>query len=514
MVRRLPAELAAEDLFNALADFPGRVWLDSTAPKDGNGDDVLNRPSRYSFLTADPLRRVVASPHQPSPFDELSHLAKALPQNHDPSLPPFQGGIAGVLGYEAARWLEPEELSRCHLHQHDDHPTPAISMGVYDWAIAIDHLQQQSWLICQGFTAADLRPNTSAQTTPATPARRVRNANARADQIMELIDRSSDPHARRPSNTRLDSPSHHGQPADPKSTVESNFTSEKFRAAVTEIVNRIRGGDSFQVNLAQRLTARSNCDPATLYLRLRQANPAPFAGFYDGGSFQVLSSSPEGFLQIRNRHLETRPIKGTVARTGNATTDQRLADQLDASEKDRAENIMIVDLMRNDLSRVCRDESVQVSQMCKIERYQFVQHLVSVVEGDLQDGLDAVDALMACFPGGSVTGAPKIEAMKTIAELEPNPRGPYCGSMGYISCGGDADFNILIRTITATGNRLQIPVGGGITARSNPAAEEAETWDKATGMLNALPPASPRTSERHCSLSNQNAPSRAHLLQE
>jgi para-aminobenzoate synthetase component 1 len=277
--------------------------------------------------------------------------------------------------------------------------------------------------------------------------------------------------------------------------VSSNFTSEQFRVSVAEMVGRIRKGDFFQVNLAQRLVTESTLDPASLYLRLRKTNPAPFAGFYDGGTFQVISSSPEGFLKIRERHVQTRPIKGTAPRTADKALDAAMADDLLASEKDRAENIMIVDLMRNDLSRVCRDESVVVSRMCEIERYQYVQHLVSVVEGELIDGLDAVDALKACFPGGSVTGAPKIEAMKTIARVEPHPRGPYCGSMGYLGCGGDADFNILIRTITSTGGRLQIPVGGGITARSEPAAEEAETWDKARGMLKALPEKPPSSSQ-------------------
>ena len=184
---------------------------------------------------------------------------------------------------------------------------------------------------------------------------------------------------------------------------------------------------------------------------------------------------------------------------------EALARELLASEKDRAENVMIVDLLRNDLSRVCSDESVQVRQLCGLERYEYVQHLVSVVEGRILPEKSAIDLLMACFPGGSVTGAPKIEAMRTIARLEPNPRGPYCGSIGYISCGGNADFNILIRTITSSGGYWQIPVGGGITARSDAEREEAETWAKAEGMLRAIledrglssPPRSPSTSS-HC----------------
>ena len=248
----------------------------------------------------------------------------------------------------------------------------------------------------------------------------------------------------------------------------------------------IREGDSFQVNLAQRLLTKTHLTGSELYLKLRERNPAPFSAFYSGGDFSVLSSSPEGFLQVRDRTVETRPIKGTAPRTGDEATDQRLADELANSDKDRAENVMIVDLMRNDLSRVCDDDSVRVTQLCELERYEFVQHLVSVVQGRLKEGQNVVDLLRACFPGGSVTGAPKIEAMRTISRLEPNPRGPYCGSIGYISCGGNADFNILIRTITEAHGFWQIPVGGGITARSVPEAEEAETWAKAEGMLRAI----------------------------
>lgn len=481
-------------LFQALAGLPGRVWLDSataTGPRRAMSevDEAAGALARYSFLTADPIHRIVAFAGDADPWMEFSCLAKSLPADTDKTVPPFQGGIVGLLGYEASRWIEPDELADCHRHQEDDFPTPAMSLGVYDWTIAIDHFSDQAWLICQGFTADDLLGYEKT-----SRSQRVRNANARADQICELISSHTSPRIDTAtvfeasddrSNRQFGETNRRHSAADDR--VASNFTSVQYQAAVADIVSRIRNGDSFQVNLSQRLSAASTIDAASLYLRLRHSNPAPFAGFYDGGDFQVLSSSPEGFLQIRNRHVETRPIKGTVPRTGNELEDAELATGLLKSEKDRAENIMIVDLMRNDLSRVCRDESVVVSRMCEIERYQFVQHLVSVVQGDLVEDAGAVDALMACFPGGSVTGAPKIEAMKTIAELESHPRGPYCGSMGYISCGGDADFNILIRTITSTHGQLLIPVGGGITAQSDPASEEAETWAKANGMLNALP---------------------------
>lgn len=315
-----------------------------------------------------------------------------------------------------------------------------------------------------------------------------RVSNARSEQDESLPESQEDlvplgdlPDQRGPSPVAL-------QPQFPtdRPSVTSNFTSEGFQASIAAVVQAIRAGDSFQVNLAQRLLVQQHLSSPTLYLRLRESNPAPFSAYYGGDGFTVLSSSPEGFLQVRGSVVETRPIKGTVPRTGHDLTDHALAEELSESEKDRAENVMIVDLMRNDLSRVCRDDSVRVEQLCELEKYEFVQHLVSVVSGELLDEMTVVDLLKVCFPGGSVTGAPKIEAMRTIARMEPSRRGPYCGSIGYISCGGDADFNILIRTITAAHGQLQIPVGGGITARSLPAAEEAETWAKAKGMLRAV----------------------------
>jgi para-aminobenzoate synthetase component 1 len=352
-----------------------------------------------------------------------------------------------------------------------------MSLGLYDWTIATDRLSGQSWIISQGLGQQQWED-------------RYRHASQRADQVEHWL---SDPESLGTLETTLacgfdsaDPNVFASQHVTPVPGVRSNFSSSQFREAIAQIVHLICEGDSFQVNLAQRLLVRASMSSPELYLRLRRHNPAPFAAYYGHESFQVLSSSPEGFLQLRQGRVETRPIKGTVRRTGDRLTDERLAEQLLSSEKDRAENVMIVDLLRNDLSRVCTDESVQVRTLCGLECYEHVQHLVSVVEGRLSRGSTAVDLLRACFPGGSVTGAPKIEAMRTIARLEPNPRGPYCGSIGYIGCGGQADFNILIRTITAEGGYWQIPVGGGITARSDPEQEEAETWAKAEGMLRAI----------------------------
>ena len=243
---------------------------------------------------------------------------------------------------------------------------------------------------------------------------------------------------------------------------------------------------SFQVNLSQRLLHPAVDDSVALYHRLRERNPAPFAGYFDLGEIQIVSASPERFVQVRDGWVETRPIKGTRQRGELQSADSEHADCLQASEKDRAENVMIVDLLRNDLSRVCQADSVQVTELCVLERYQYVQHLVSAVRGRLREGKSSVDLIRAAFPGGSVTGAPKVRAMEIIAELEPTARGPYCGSLGYLGFDGAVDLSILIRTITAGRGWWQAPVGGGIVAQSQPEAEYEETWHKAEGLLRAI----------------------------
>lgn len=479
IVRPLPDDVCLVDAFSRLSGLPGCLWLDSVSP---GPDDLHQQPiGRFSFLTADPIETLVAYEGDPDPWPDLAEWCRRLPQDTDPSMPAFQGGIAGLLGYEAATWLEQVGTAAA-----DDLPTPAISLGLYDWTLAFDHQQAKGWIISQGLAAKD-------------ESQRWEVACERADYFEKLLlkDSPREVPPEQDGNTiragqsaavAIDSPTvplqQQYQTTHP--AVTSNFTSDQFQDRVAQVVDAIRAGDSFQVNLAQRLLVRQHLSSTDLYLRLRERNPAPFSAYYGGDGFSVLSSSPEGFLRVRGPVVETRPIKGTVPRTGHESTDHAFAEELSGSEKDRAENVMIVDLMRNDLSRVCCDESVRVQQLCELERYEFVQHLVSVVTGELREGKTAVDLLRACFPGGSVTGAPKIEAMKTIARLEPNPRGPYCGSIGYISCGGDADFNILIRTITAAHGHWQMPVGGGITARSIPASEEAETWAKAKGLLQAV----------------------------
>ncbi|OHE81822.1 MAG: aminodeoxychorismate synthase, component I, partial [Verrucomicrobia bacterium GWF2_62_7] len=271
-----------------------------------------------------------------------------------------------------------------------------------------------------------------------------------------------------------------------ETTLESNLTREDYERAVRRILDYIAAGDVYQVNFSQRFRVQTTAEPELLYHALRTANPAPFAAYLDCGAGQILSSSPERFLQIRGRHIQTRPIKGTRPRTGNEQADQKAGRELMMSAKDQAELLMITDLERNDLGRVCEFGSVHVPELVTLESYATVLHLVSTVEGRLADEVMAVDAIRACFPGGSITGAPKIRAMEIIDELEPSARGVYTGAIGYLGFNGVADFNIAIRTMVHENGVVHFHAGGGIVADSEPAMEYEETLHKARGMVQAL----------------------------
>ena len=268
----------------------------------------------------------------------------------------------------------------------------------------------------------------------------------------------------------------------------SNFTRHAYLETVQRVKDYIVAGDVYQVNLAQRFTLPLSGTPASLYNRLRHNNRAPFSAYIDAGSFQIVSASPERFLHFDpvTRRVETRPIKGTRPRGETGGSDVRLAQALQASEKDNAEHIMIVDLERNDLGRVCETGTVRVPELCRLEAHPTVWHLVSIVEGRLKLGCDRIDLLRATFPGGSITGAPKIRAMEIIDELEPTARGVYTGAIGYLGFDGTMDLNIAIRTIVIQEGRAYVQVGGGIVADSDPAAEYEETLDKAKAQLWAL----------------------------
>ncbi len=457
---------ASRDLEQDFARFSRRshcLFLDSARRDPSLG--------RYSFLAADPFDYVELPADGGDALRQLETKMAGLAATTFAGLPPFQGGAAGLLGYDLGRSLE--RIPRARI---DEFGLPALAIGLYDVVMAIDHLQHRAWLISLGL------PERS-------PAARRRRATERLAQFNSWLDEPVPDLASivRGGAEAID----RGQLApqfvvDGPEGLSSNFSREAYLAAVRRAIEYIHAGDVFQVNLSQRLLFAARDDATQLYLRLRRRNPATFAAYFDLGHSQIVSASPERFLRVVGGRFEARPIKGTRQRTARPEADLFAGDELLRDEKERAENVMIVDLLRNDLARVCRPDSVQVTQLCRLESYEFVQHLVSAVCGTLADEKTVVDLLRASFPGGSVTGAPKVRAMEIIAELEPTARGAYCGALGYLGFDGTADTNILIRTITASRGWWQAPVGGGIVAQSVPQREYEETWHKATGLVRAL----------------------------
>ncbi len=445
-----------------LARRPHVLFLDSA-----RRDATLGR---YSFLTADPFDYLTLPADGSDGLAELQHRLSAYAAPTLAELPPFQGGAAGLFSYDLGRSLETLPLPR-----YDELATPAMAIGLYDVVLAVDHVEQRAWLISQGFPATE-------------PVDRRRRAAERLAQFSHWLEVPA-PASEKCVAAQDRMPLAHLAPQFPvpgPAGLTSNFSADDYLHALGRAIEYIRAGDVFQVNLAQRLLAPAHLDALSLYLRMRRRNPATFAGYFDLGDAQLVSASPERFVRVRANRVEARPIKGTRQRTARPEADLYAGDEMLASEKDRAENVMIVDLLRNDLSRVCRPDSVQVTELCRLESYAFVQHLVSAVCGTLVEGRTAIDLLRAAFPGGSITGAPKVRAMQIIAELEPTARGAYCGSLGYLGFDGALDTSILIRTITASHGWWQAPVGGGIVAQSVPAREYEETWHKATGLLRAM----------------------------
>ncbi len=468
LVEELTPPPDPEAAFTALSPQPHCVFFDSAQRHAELG--------RYSFLTADPFAYLEVPADGSDALARLDAMLSPYRTETIVELPPFQGGAAGMLGYDLGRSLE-----RVPTPRYDEFGIPALAVGLYDVVLAWDHRLGRAWLASQGF------PEQEA-------GKRKQRATARMQQFRAWLDGAGSLF-RRPRDLELPESSAAKKTPDPFAPqfpvgdvpeLTSNFSREAYLAAVRRAIHYIYAGDVFQVNLAQRLLHPDDGDPVALYGRLRQRNPATFAGYFAGRDFQITSASPERFVQLRDRKVETRPIKGTRHRSRWPESDLFTGDELRASEKDRAENVMIVDLLRNDLSRVCTPQSVRVTQLCDVEVFETVQHLVSVVEGELQAGRTPIDLLRAAFPGGSITGAPKVRAMEIIAELEPTARGAYCGSLGYIGFDGAMDWNILIRTMTIAGGWRQFPVGGGIVAQSDPVAEYEETWHKAAGMLRAL----------------------------
>ncbi|MBI3823258.1 MAG: aminodeoxychorismate synthase component I [Planctomycetes bacterium] len=454
-----------------LADRAHLLFLDSARPSE---------LGRYSFVCAEPATWLTS--HQgwvsengqfvgvADPLLVLADRLASFASEPIAGLPPFQGGAAGLFSYELGHHFE--VLPRPVFN---DFSVPDLAVGIYDWTIAFDHATDEAWLISTGYPETD-------------PRRRNQRARQRADHVLRLFSRDAEGvrgAARTPSALRLnvETPQF---PVDGLPGLTSNFDRDGYLNTVARAIEYTHAGDCFQVNIAQRLMTPACIAPLDLYEKLRTRNPAPFAGFFDAGDHIIVSASPERFLRVDAGEVETRPIKGTRPRGQTLDEDERLAQELRTSGKDRAENVMIVDLLRNDLGRVCEYGSVHVEGLCRLESHPFVHHLVSEVRGRLRPGLGPTDLLRASFPGGSVTGAPKIRAMEIITELERTARGPYCGALGYLGFDGGMDTNLLIRTFVFSGGWLHFSVGGGIVADSTPQREYDETWHKAAGLLRAL----------------------------
>ncbi|MEJ2454803.1 MAG: aminodeoxychorismate synthase component I [Candidatus Thiodiazotropha sp.] len=436
-------------LFEAIAHHPWAAFLDSGRPFSTQG--------RYDILTADPVSVLVTRGEQTritrngsevclsleDPFQLLREELGPITAGIDEL--PFCGGAIGYFGYDLGRRLE-----RMPELAEDMEQLPEMAVGIHDWALVVDHEERRSRLVGRNPT--------------------------RLERYRRLLLRA----AERSAGAR---------PMEPyrvMGEVCSNMTHAEYIDSIARIKRYILDGDCYQVNFAQRFSVAAEGDPWQAYKGLRQLNAAPFAAYLSTPHCKVLSTSPERFLELRGGQVATKPIKGTAPRGEDPVEDMMLAEMLKHSRKDQAENVMIVDLLRNDLGKVCVPGSVEVPELFKLESYARVHHLVSKVVGTLERGQDALSLLRACFPGGSITGAPKLRSMEIIEELEPHRRGIYCGSVGYIGFDGDMDTNIAIRTMVHSEGVTRLWAGGGIVADSDPEAEYRETYHKAAALLDLL----------------------------
>ncbi len=458
--------LAPMDVAERFRDRPGLALLESAR---------AGRKARWTFLSADPIVVLERPSDGPDPFVEarraIARVSTGRPDaNMDPgswpgsAIPPFTGGLVGTLGYDIGHALE-----RLPSIAVDDQGLPPLRLALHDWALAWDRRDGRAWLAGRAVDG------------DATALHR------RLDDVRQRLTDASSP----------DRPAELPPGGFP---FRSGLDRTAYVALVEAVRERIARGDIYQANLARRLTTPFRGDPWPVYRALRTGDPSLFAAYLDLGPGAppwadgtsaapraIVSASPEPFLSVDRRGLvATDPIKGTRPRGRTPEEDRALAAELLSSGKDRAENVMIVDVLRNDLGRVCRPGSIRVPRLCRLERTAAVQHLVSTVTGRLAPGRDAFDLLAASFPGGSISGAPKIRAMEILEELEPVRRGPYTGAALWLGPDGAMASSILIRTFVADGVRLTLHVGGGITWRSDPEAEWAETEAKARGPLRAI----------------------------
>jgi anthranilate synthase component 1 len=424
---------------------------------------------RYSFLGKDPflilrsrdgetlIERAGATSTGAKPFIQtLRELMNSFQSPFVQGLPRFTGGAVGYLSYDTAEWFEAAVARKDTKEEGQDES----GFMLFDTVLAFDHVQHRILLIANARISGDEDLRALYQFACAK---------------IEFLERELERALSLPK----------GAPGPPLE-LESNFTQPAFEAIVRKAKEHIAAGDIYQVVLSQRFSAEVGVDPFTVYRALRHVNPSPYMFFIRMGDRSIVGSSPEMLVRVEGRRAVTHPIAGTRPRGRNEEEDQRMADELKRNEKERAEHVMLVDLGRNDLGRVCEYGTVRVPTFMTLERYSHVMHLVSVVEGQLSDEYDRLDALVSCFPAGTVSGAPKVRAMQIIGDLEPTRRGIYAGAVGYLDFAGNLDFCITIRTIVLERGRASIQAGAGIVADSNPTAEFEETRDKARAMVNAL----------------------------
>ena len=435
------------------------------------------RVARYSFLGKDPflvlrsrgartsIERSGTTTDSAEPFiPTLRKLMAELQSPFVPGLPRFTGGAVGFIGYDASPGFEPalksawEQASRTQTADGDAEDDSGFML--FDTVLAFDHVKHRILIIANARITADEDLKALYQFACA----KIQFLERELERGLSQVE-----------------PDGRGAPE-----VRANQTRETFEAGVRTIKEHIAAGDIYQAVLSQRFETDVTADPFTVYRALRHVNPSPYMYFIRMGALAIVGSSPEMLVRVEGRRAETHPIAGTRPRGTNDDEDLRMAEELKRNEKERAEHVMLVDLGRNDLGRVCEYGSVRVPQYMALERYSHVMHLVSTVDGRLAEDRDHLDALVACFPAGTVSGAPKIRAMQILSELEPTARGIYAGAIGYLDFAGNLDFCIAIRTITMRNGRAHIQAGAGIVADSNPAAEYEETRDKARALLQAL----------------------------
>jgi len=464
LVVEIPNPPSPPQAFEAFKDKPFSFFLDSGMNPQ--------RLGRYSLMGSDPFLimrsrgrniTLISSEGEKAisnnPFDLLGELLQEYKLNGSNAGLPFVGGAVGYLSYDLGHFIE-----KLPSKAVDDLQLPECYLAFYDAAAIFDHLEGRAYVISTGFTEKDGHLQKRAEAR----LKELRQTIAGALRSEKDEDESFDQAASKPVNLR------------------SNFTHERYLEAVQKARDYIIAGDIFQVNISQRFEADMPLPPYELYRRLRKINPAPFASYLNFDGVTVVSASPERFPRLNGDRVEPRPIKGTRPRGKDPARDEALAQELVDSFKDKAEHVMIVDLERNDIGRVCRFGTVRVSELMALEKYATVFHLTSTVEGRLRPGKNAVDLLKATFPGGSISGAPKVRSIEIIDELEPTRRSVYTGSIGYLSFDGGLDLNIVIRTILVKDGKAYFQVGGAVVYDSDPEAEYVETLDKARALIQAL----------------------------